>query len=284
MPEKVIFHYKIFLKKREWIKVILTIDVGNTNTALGIFEKSSLVKDWYISTDKNKTPDEYRILINSLFAYEDLDINELTAIAISSVVPPIVTSLRIAFQKFLDIEPLIVGPGIKTGINIKMDNPREVGADRIVNAVAAHSKFGGQALIIVDFGTATIFDAISAEGDYLGGAIAPGVGISTEALFHNAAMLPRVELVKPKTVIGKSTVTSLQSGIIYGFIGLIEGMIKRFQREIGEENYVIGTGDLAKLIAEETEMIDKTEQYLSLEGLLYIAKLNKKEIRRRLQL
>ncbi len=254
--------------------MILTIDVGNTNTVLGVFENGTLKKDWYISTDKDKTSDEYGILINNLFTYEKLDIKEVTAIAISSVVPPIVTSLKMAAENFLGIEPLIVGPGVKTGINIKMDNPREVGADRIVNAVAAYEKFGGQPLIIVDFGTATTIDAISGEGEYLGGAIAPGVGISTEALFRNAAKLPRVELVKPKSAIGKNTIMAMQSGIIYGFIGQVEGLIGQFKKEIGEETYVIATGGLVNLIAPETEMIDKTEPYLTLEGLLYIIELN----------
>jgi len=261
--------------RKDLIKVILAIDVGNTNTVLGVFEEGKLIKDWYISTDKDKTQDEYRILINNLFLYENIDIKRVSHIAISSAVPPVVFALRNAVKRFLDIEPLIVGPGVRTGINIKMDNPREVGSDRIVNAVAAYNKMGGQPLIIVDFSTATSFDIISKEGDYLGGATAPGIGISVEALFQKAAKLPRVELIKPESVIGKSTVASLQAGIIYGFIGLVEGLIKRFQDEIGEECYVIGTGGLAVLIAEETEMIDKIEPYLSLEGLLYITELNR---------
>ncbi|MFP4660638.1 MAG: type III pantothenate kinase [Halanaerobiales bacterium] len=254
--------------------MILTIDVGNTNTALGVFEDGELKKKWYISTDKDKTSDEYGILINNLFTYEWLDIKEVTSIAISSVVPPVVTSLKRALQNFLSIDPLVVGPGIKTGINIKIDNPREVGADRIVNAVAAYEKFKGKYLIIVDFGTATIMDAISSKGEYLGGAIAPGVDISTEALFRNAAKLPRVELIKPRNAIGKNTVEAMQSGIIHGFVGQVEGIIRQFQQEIGEETYVIATGGMVDLIAPETEMIDKTEPYLTLEGLYYIVKLN----------
>jgi len=254
--------------------MILTIDVGNTNTVLGVFEDGKLKKHWYISTDQDKTSDEYGILINNLFTYEKIDIKSLKGIAISSVVPPVVTSLKKAVQGFLDIEPLVVGPGVKTGINIKMDNPREVGADRIVNAVAAYEKFGGQALIVVDFGTATTIDAISGDGDYLGGAIAPGIGISTEALFQNAAKLPRIELTKPKTAIGKNTITAMQSGIVYGFVGQTEGLIKQFKKEIGEKTYVIATGGLVNLIAPETELIDKTEPYLTLEGLFYIVELN----------
>lgn len=255
--------------------MILTIDVGNTNTVLGVFEDGILKKYWYISTDKDKTSDEYGILINNLFTYEKIDTEEVKDIAISSVVPPVVTSLTKAVQDFLHIEPLIVGPGVKTGINIKMDNPREVGADRIVNAVAAFDKFGDQPLIIVDFGTATTVDAISGKGDYLGGAIAPGVGISTEALFRHAAKLPRVELIKPGRAIGKNTITAIQSGILYGFVGQVEGLIKQFKKEIGGETYVIATGGLVNLIAPETEMIDKTEPYLTLEGLLCIIGLNR---------
>lgn len=257
--------------------MILTIDVGNTNTVLGVFEDGKLKKDWYISTDKDKTFDEYGILINNLFAYEKLDIGDVAAIAISSVVPPVVSSLKKAAQNFFNIDPLIVGPGIKTGINIKIDNPREVGADRIVNAVAAFEKFGGKPLIIVDFGTATTIDAISGDGEYLGGAIAPGVDISTEALFRNAAKLPRVELVKPESAIGKNTIMAMQSGIIYGFVGQVEGLIKHFKKEIGEETYVIATGGFVNLIAPETIMINKTEPYLTLEGLLYIVELNNRQ-------
>lgn len=254
--------------------MILTIDVGNTNTVLGVFENNTLKKHWYISTDADKTSDEYGILINNLFNFEKLEVKEIKAVAISSVVPPVVTSLKEACKNFLDIEPLVVGPGVKTGINIKMDNPREVGADRIVNAVAAYEKFGGQPLIIVDFSTATTIDAISSEGEYLGSAIAPGVGISTEALFRYAAKLPRVELAKPKTAVGKNTIMAMQSGIIYGYIGQVEGLIKQFKKEIGEEAYVVATGGLVNLIAPETILINKTEAYLTLEGLLHIVKLN----------
>ncbi|MFW6022533.1 MAG: type III pantothenate kinase [Halanaerobiaceae bacterium] len=254
--------------------MILTIDVGNTNTVLGIYEADNLKKYWYISTDKNKTPDEYGILINNLFSHENIKTTNLDNVIISSVVPPVVMSLKKASRKFFGIDPMLVGPGVKTGINIKMDNPREVGADRIVNAVAALEKFKGKSLIIVDFGTATTFDAVTAERDYLGGAIAPGIGISTEALFDYAAKLPRVELVKPGKVIGKNTIMGMQSGIIYGFVGQVEKIINLFQEEIGKQCYVVATGGLSELIAPETELIDKTEPYLTLDGLFYIAKLN----------
>lgn len=254
--------------------MILTIDVGNIYTGIGVFQEGRLIKNWSFSTEKNKTMDEYRMFYNNLFLFGELEIRKVTGIVISSVVPPIGTTLKKVFQKYYGIDPLLVGPGIKTGINIKMDNPREVGSDRIVNAVAGHEKFPGQALVIVDFSTATIFDIISAKGDYLGGVIAPGIQISTEALFRNTAQLPRVELVKPVSVIGKNTVASMQAGIIYGFIGQVEGLIRRLKDELKEDAYVVATGALMDLIAREIEMIDRQEPYLSLEGLYYIARLN----------
>ena len=218
--------------------------------------------------------DEYRLFFSNLFLFGELEISQVKGIVISSVVPPLGTTLKNVFQKYYGLEPLLVGPGIKTGINIKMDNPREVGSDRIVNSVAGREKFPGQALIIVDFSTATIFDLISAQGDYLGGVIAPGIKISTEALFRSTAQLPRVELVKPATVIGKNTVASMQAGIIYGFIGQVEGLIRRLKEELKEETYVLATGALMDVIVSEIEMIDRQEPYLSLEGLYYLARLN----------
>ncbi|HQD04631.1 MAG TPA: type III pantothenate kinase [Halanaerobiales bacterium] len=254
--------------------MILTIDIGNIYTGIGIFQEGNLIKNWSFSTDKNKTMDEYRLFFSNLFLFGELEISQVKGIVISSVVPPLGTTLKNVFQKYYGLEPLLVGPGIKTGINIKMDNPREVGSDRIVNAVAGREKFPGQALIIVDFSTATIFDLISAQGDYLGGVIAPGIKISTEALFRSTAQLPRVELVKPATVIGKNTVASMQAGIIYGFIGQVEGLIRRLKEELKEETYVLATGALMDVIVSEIEMIDRQEPYLSLEGLYYLARLN----------
>ncbi|MFY9393458.1 MAG: type III pantothenate kinase [Halanaerobiales bacterium] len=254
--------------------MILTIDIGNIYTGIGIFQEGNLIKNWSFSTDKNKTMDEYRLFFSNLFLFGELEISQVKGIVISSVVPPLGTTLKNVFQKYYGLEPLLVGPGIKTGINIKMDNPREVGSDRIVNSVAGREKFPGQALIIVDFSTATIFDLISAQGDYLGGVIAPGIKISTEALFRSTAQLPRVELVKPATVIGKNTVASMQAGIIYGFIGQVEGLIRRLKEELKEEAYVLATGALMDVIVSEIEMIDRQEPYLSLEGLYYLARLN----------
>ena len=254
--------------------MILTIDVGNIYTGIGIFQEGKLIKNWSFSTDKNRTMDEYRFFFNNLFISGEIEISKVCGIVISSVVPPLGTTLKNVFQKYYGIEPLLVGPGVKTGINIRMDNPREVGSDRIVNEVAGHEKFSGRPLIIVDFSTATIFDLISANGDYLGGVIAPVIQISTEALFRSTAQLPRVELVKPPSVIGKNTVASMQAGIIYGFIGQVEGLIKRLKDELKEDAYVIATGALMDLIAAEIEMIDRKEPNLSLEGLYYLARLN----------
>ncbi len=254
--------------------MILTIDVGNTNTVLGIFENGELKNHWRISTDKDKTPDEYGILLQNLFSTVDKSINsKIKGIIISSVVPPVVMVLKETARNYYNIDPLIIGPGVKTGINIKTENPREVGADRIVNAVAAREKYSGS-LIIVDFGTATTFCAVSKNGSYLGGAIAPGIGISTEALFDYAAKLPRIELKNPGRAVGKNTIKAMKSGIIYGFVGQVEKMVDKFKNELTGENRVIATGGLVELIYRETEVIDKVEPYLTLQGLSIIGRLN----------
>ena len=242
---------------------------------LGIYKDNELIKDWRINTDKEKTSDEYGILISSLFKYEDIEMSEIKDVIISSVVPNVMHSLENFCIKYCNKQPLIVGPGIKTGLNIKYDNPKQVGADRIVNAVAGIEKYG-YPLILVDFGTATTFCAISERGEYLGGTIAPGIKISSEALFQRASKLPRVELLKPGTTICKSTVTAMQSGIIYGYVGLVDKIISMMKDELNCEGIkVVATGGLANLIASETDSIDNVDKFLTLEGLKAIYEKNK---------
>lgn len=247
--------------------MILVFDVGNTNIVLGVYQEKKLLNDWRISTDREKTSDEYGLIIDQLFKYNKVDIEDIEAVIISSVVPTLMYSLQAMSIKYFKKEPLIVGPGIKTGINIKYDNPKEVGADRIVNAVAAYEKHGGP-LVVVDFGTATTFCAISKEGDYLGGVISPGIKISSEALVLRTAKLPKVELVKPKEVINKNTINSMQSGIIYGYVGLVDYIVNKMKLEIpGEVKEVVATGGLSTLIASESTTITKIDKLLTLEGL-----------------
>ena len=250
--------------------MLLVIDVGNTNMVLGVYEGTELKKHWRINTDKEKTSDEYGILISNLFQYDKVDMNSITDVIISSVVPNVMHSLENFCIKYCNKKPLIVGPGIKTGLNIKYDNPKQVGADRIVNAVAAIEKYKSP-MIIIDFGTATTFCAISEKGDYLGGTIAPGIKISSEALFQRASKLPRVELAKPGTAICKNTVSAMQSGIIYGYVGLVDKIISMMKSELGGDDIkVIATGGLSVLIASETDSIDYVDKFLTLEGLRLI--------------
>lgn len=258
--------------------MIFVIDVGNTNIVLGVIDGKKLMGDWRISTDMPRTADEYGITVRELFRSSGFNMDSIDGVIISSVVPNIMYSLEHMVRKYFELEPIIVGPGVKTGINIKYDNPKEVGADRIVNAVAAHEIYGGP-LIIIDFGTATTFCAVTSDGDYLGGAIAPGIKISSEALFTRAAKLPRIEIVKPPTVICKNTVQSMQAGIIYGYVGLVDSIVNRMNQEMkqyeNKEPYVVATGGLAKLIASESAVIDEINNYLTLEGLRIIYEKNK---------
>jgi type III pantothenate kinase len=258
--------------------MLLVIDVGNTNTVLGLYDGDQLIHDWRIRTEIDHTVDEYGMLIFNLYQSSRIKtekIKAVNAIIISCVVPPMLNILEPLCVKYFNVKPLIVGPGIKTGMPIFYDNPKEVGADRIVNAVAAYDKYK-QAAIIIDFGTATTFDYISPKGEYMGGCIAPGIMISSEALFERAARLPRVELSKPKSVVTKDTVSAIQAGIIFGYAGLIDGIVERMKAEIKTKPLVIATGGLARLVAAETKCIDKIEDMLTLEGLRIIYNLNSK--------
>lgn len=255
--------------------MILVFDVGNTNIVLGVYEDDNLLNSWRVSTDRNKTSDEYGIIIDRLFEYNKLNVKDVKAIIISSVVPTLMYSLQAMSIKYFNIEPLIIGPGIKTGMNIKLPNPKEVGADRIVNAVSAFNKYGGP-LIVVDFGTATTLCAIASNGEYLGGVICPGIKIASDALVDRTAKLPKVELKKPDTVIGKNTISSMQSGIVYGYVGIVDYLVERMKEELGEEVLeVIATGGLSTLIAPESKTITKIDKLLTLEGLKLIYEMNK---------
>ncbi|MEQ8176051.1 MAG: type III pantothenate kinase [Syntrophomonadaceae bacterium] len=254
--------------------MILVFDVGNTNIVMGVYREGQLIKHWRIRTDNQRTCDEYGVLIKSLFDFDGLKMEDVEALVMSSVVPSLMLELEWMSHKFFSSRPLQVGPGIKTGLAIKYENPREVGADRVVNAVAGYHKYGGN-LIIVDFGTATTFCVVNEKGEYLGGAIAPGIKISTEALFARAAKLPRVEMVKPRSLIGKNTVSSMQAGIVYGFVGQVEGIINRMKKELDFKPKVVATGGLAKIIARETDAIDVIDDFLTLDGLHLIYELNR---------
>ena len=254
--------------------MLLVIDVGNTNMVLGVYKDTELLDHWRISTDRQRTTDEYGVLIRELFYLNDLRADDINAIIISSVVPPVVPTLERMCQRYFGLSPLLIGPGVKTGMDIRYDNPREVGADRIVNAVAAYEKYGGP-VIIVDFGTATTFCAVDAKGVYLGGSICPGIGISTEALVQRTAKLPRIELKRTDSVICRNTIESMQAGVFYGFVGQVEGIVSRMRRELDMSARVVATGGLAVAIAPATKTIDVVEPMLTLEGLRIIYERNR---------
>ena len=254
--------------------MILVIDVGNTQISIGVYDGRKLINNWRMGTDREKTSDEFGMFVLSLLRNENLEVGCIKAVIMASVVPPIMYSLEHAIKKYFKMEPMIIGPGIKTGINIRYENPKEVGADKIVNAVAALELYGGP-LIIVDFGTATTFCAINSKSEYLGGVISPGIKVSAEALFQKTAKLPRIDLVKPEYVIGKNNVTSMQSGIIYGYIGQVDYIVKRMKKEMNEGMVkVIATGGLSRIIASESETIEYVNGLLTLEGLRIIYEKN----------
>jgi type III pantothenate kinase len=254
--------------------MLLVFDIRNTQIVIGVFLRDKLLANWKIATDQQKTVDEYGILLKSLFADCNLDSKQIKTAIIANVVPPITVLFEKLVAKYFGAPTLVVGPGVKTGLSIKIDNPREVGASLVVNSVAGINLYGPP-LIIVDFGTATAFCAIAPNGDYLGGAIAPGLSITSEALFRHAAELPHVGLSKPKTVIGKNTVSGMQSGLIYGYIGLVEGLIMRMKVEMNCNPKIIATGELSEILAGETKLIDVINPNLTLEGLRLIYELNK---------
>ena len=256
--------------------MLLANDIGNTDTTVGIFEDEELCATWHMATNIHRMADEYAALLLNLLHHQGLDSSAIKEAALCSVVPPLIATYEDLFRRYFHISPLVVGAGVKTGVCIRVDNPREVGTDRIVNAAAAHHLYGGP-VIITDLGTATTFDAVSKEGDYLGGAIAPGINTAAEALFMQTAVLPRVELVHPKCAIGTNTIAAMQSGIIFGYVGLIEGMVARIQRELEEKAKVVATGGWAELIARETPVIDVVNRNLTLIGLRLIYLMNKAE-------
>lgn len=254
--------------------MLLAFDVGNTNITVGIFQGDKIKTTWRMATSIHRMPDEYATILLALLQHSKIPPSAVAQAVLCSVVPPLTTTFAEMCQQYFKLEPLVVEAGVKTGIRIAMDNPKEVGTDRVVNAAAARHLYGGW-LIVIDFGTATTFDIVSREGEYVGGSIAPGMAVAAEALFTRTAQLPRVELLRPKRAIGKSTIQAMQSGIIFGYVGLVEGLVSKIRAEIPEKARVVATGGLAALIAKETPIIEVVEPDLTLIGLRVIHDLNK---------
>lgn len=254
--------------------MLLVMDIGNTNVKTGVYHDDKLKATWGMETDIHRMPDEYAAIMLNLLRMQEMEMADITAVSMCSVVPPLTTTFTELCERYFKISPLVVGAGVKTGVRIRMDNPKEVGADRIVHAAAAHHLYGAP-VIIIDMGTATTFDTVSKEGDYIGGAIAPGIYTAAEALFTRAAQLYRVEMTRPRHAIGTNTIAAMQSGIIFGYVGLVEGIINRIQKELPEKAKVVATGGNVRLIAEETSVIDFINPDLILEGLRLVYNMNR---------
>ena len=250
--------------------MLLAIDVGNTNIVLGVFDRTTLIQSWRLQTLRERTSDELGLLVEGLFNHSGIDRKRVAGIIISSVVPPLTGTMCAMVEQYFNRPPLVVDPARNAGMPILYENPLEVGADRIVNAIAAYEQFGskdGQPLIVCDFGTATTLDAVSANGEYLGGAICPGVSISADALFQRAARLPRIEVRKPATVVGRTTVGAMESGLFFGYVGMVEGLVRRMSQELGGQAICVATGGLAAVIAPETKLFQHVDVDLTLQGL-----------------
>ena len=257
--------------------MLLAIDVGNTNIVLGVFDGTTLVQSWRLATLRERTADELGLLVDGLFAHHHIDRTKIDGLVLGSVVPPLTTTMQGMAQRYFGLKALTVEPGVNTGMPILYENPAEVGADRIVNAIAAYERFGASGarpFVIVDFGTATTFDAISAKGEYLGGAICPGVQISADALFQRAARLPRIDVRKPSRIVGRTTVGAMESGLFWGYVGMVEGLVRRMTDELGGNAVCIATGGLASVIAPETPLIHHVDPDLTLQGLRIVWERN----------
>ena len=260
------------------LPMLLAVDVGNSNTSLGVFEGAQLRCELHLSTRRNWTRDELAVAIQQVLGLQGLDFSKIDSAAVACVVPPVLGPLHAALEQYTNVEPLVVGPGVKTGMPVRYDPPQDVGADRVVSAVAAHERYAKSAskgVIVVDFGTATTFDVVSPKPEYLGGVIAPGVGISADALFARAAKLPRVDIVRPAQVVGKSTVGSIQSGLVFGYASMVEGMLRRIDDELDWDSIVVGTGGFARTAAREVAEIEHVDDTLMLEGLRLIHERNR---------